>query len=251
MFVNLSIQSTFTKFNSTNFVGLSGFGMLHSSCISSYYVTDYSANKIYILNEDWSYVSFKTFTWPTYMISVGTNLYMTGPENVWKLDKNLNILIEYNSTGLVWHRGIYYNSTNILLYVAPCVLTVIHVLNLNLTFSHSFSISTYSPWSINGYNNKMYVGTGTGIVLVVQNEIIVNQFNGCGGNIVLLYSILFDEYGYLATSCDNPVNKLFLFFQNGTYTGKTINTLIRPWYIGFDSKGHFILILLNQIKIYN
>ena len=97
----------------------------------------------------------------------------------------------------------------------------------------------------------MYVGTNNGTVLVVQNEIIVNQFNGCDGNFVWLTSILFDEYGYFATSCYAPTNRLYLLFANGTYTGKVITTPINPYYIGFDSKGHIIQISYRQITIYN
>ena len=95
----------------------------------------------------------------------------------------------------------------------------------------------------------MYVGTTNGIVLVVLNETTVNQFNGCGGNGVWLFSILFDQYGYFATSCDN--NKLYLLFANGTYTGKEITTPNYPYFIGFDSKGHFIHTSWKQISIYN
>ena len=61
-----------------------------------------------------------------------------------------------------------------------------HVFNLYLTLSHSFSTSPYYPWSITGHNNQMYKGTRNGTVFVVQNEVIVNQFNGCGGNGVRL-----------------------------------------------------------------
>ena len=85
---------------------------------------------------------------------------------------------------------------------------------------------------------------------MVQNESIVNQINGCGGNIATLMSILFDEYGYFATSCET-INKLYLIFANGTDSGKTMTTLNAPRYIGFDAKGHFIQILSNQITVYN
>ena len=161
-------------------------------------------------------------------------------------------MIQYNATGTSpLYRGLYFNSTNGFLYVAPAALTEIHVFYLNLTFNHSFSTSPYKPWSIEGYNNKLYIGTTNGTVLVVQNEGIVNQFNGCGGHIVQLNSILFDECGYMATSCDSPLNKLYLHFANGTFTAKTMSTPEGPRYIGFDSKGHFIQISGQNITIYN
>ena len=148
------------------------------------------------------------------MITVESSLCMTGDLILWKLDKNLNTWVQYKATGTVpSYRGLYFNSTNRFLYVARCALTVIHVFNINFTFSHNISISPYRPYLITGYNNQLYIGTDNGTVLVVQNEVIMNQFSGCGGNSAILTSILFDEYGYFATSCDNPTKKLYLFSQ--------------------------------------
>ena len=249
MFGNPTIQSNITQFNGTLFSWLMGFGMMCSSFNYSYYIMDRAANKVYILNDNWSFVSFKTFNRPVYMITIENSLYMTGNSNVWKLDQNLNTLIEYNPTGTFsGYRGLYFNSTNGFLYVATENLTLIHVFDLNLTFNHSFSTSPYNPFSIEGYNNQMYIGTTVGAVLVFHNEVIVNQFNGCGGNSLLLSAILFDDYGYMATSSFSFSN---LHFPNGSYTGKSMATPIHPRYIGFDSKGHFIQISVYQITIYN
>ena len=89
---------------------LHGFGMILSSSNSSiYYVIDCSANKVYIWNDNWLYISFKRFTAPAYMITIGTSLYMTGNSNVWKLDEHLNTLIQYNSNGIFSYRGLCYN----------------------------------------------------------------------------------------------------------------------------------------------
>ena len=250
MFDNLTIQSVFNQFNGEFFAWLVGFGMMNSS----FYVIDHSGHKVSKLDDNWSFISSKTFTYPIYMITVENSLYMTGDTNIWKLDKDLNILIQYNGTGTSpLYRGLYFNSTNGFLYVAPAALTEIHVFYLNLTFNHSFSTSPYKPWSIEGYNNKLYIGTtnSTNSVIVVQNEGIVNQFNGCGESSVELKSILFDECGYMATSCFSPLNKLYLNFANGTFTGKTISSQSHPYYIGFDSKGHFIQISARNIIIYN
>ena len=63
------------------------------------YVMDYGANEVYILNDEWKFISFKSFSNPAYMISIGNSLYMTGHSNVWKVDQDLNILINYKPTG--------------------------------------------------------------------------------------------------------------------------------------------------------
>ena len=88
------------------------------------------------------------------MITVVKSLNITGLSNLWKLDQNLNILIQYNSTTPAY-RGLFFHSTNSLLYVAPSALTVIHVFNLNLIYNHSFSTSSKKPFSIKGYNNQI------------------------------------------------------------------------------------------------
>ena len=240
-----TIRLNITTFNGTEFILLVGFGMMYSS----YYVMDYNANTVYTFNDNWSFVSSKTFPLPAYMITVENSIYMSGNLHLWKLDKDLNVLIQYNATG-TGYRSLYLNSTNKFLYVTPHYLTEIHVFDLNLTLNHSFSILPYLPYSITGYNNQLYVGTRNGTVLVFRNETIVNQFNVCGGNYVQLSSILFDEFGYIATSCEID-NKLYLNFANGTYTGKTMVTPNNPYYSGFDSKGHFVQISTKQIIIYN
>jgi hypothetical protein len=245
-----TVKYNFTSFNGMTFNYILGFGFF-SSCNASYYVLD-SSGRVYILNDDWSYVSNKNFANPTYMITIENSIYMTGNTNIWKLDKDLNILIQYTSTGIYpYYRGIYYNSLNGFIYVAPSNLTEIQVFDLNLTYNHSISISSYKPYSITEYNNNMYVGTTNGTIIVIQNEVIINKFNGCNGIIITVTFILFDQYGYMATICSDPTNKLYLYNSNGTYTGTSLSTPKNPRYIGFDTKGRFILISTNQTIIYN
>ena len=98
MFTNLTIQSTFNQLNGNSFGGLNGFGMYSSTNTTFYYVMDYYKG-VYILNDEWSFISSKYFTYPFNMIPINNSHYMTGRDNVWKLDKDLNILISFNPTG--------------------------------------------------------------------------------------------------------------------------------------------------------
>ena len=243
----------FSSLNGITFSFLLGFEF-SSSCNASYYVMDSGADKVYILNDDWSYVTYKTFTRPAYMITIGSSIYMTGGVNIWKLDKDLNILIQYNSYVTApdnpGYRGMYFNSSNGIIYVAPNNLKEIHAFYLSITYSHIISVP-YKPFSISEYKNIMYVGTTNGIVILIQNELIINQFNGCNGTSVTLTYILFDQYDCMATICSDPTNKLYLYNTDGTYTGTNLSTPSKPRYIGFDTKGRFVLISTNQIIIYN
>ena len=127
----------------------------------------------------------------------------------------------YKPGGYPEYSGICYNPSNGLIYVAATVyyLYEIQLFNLDLTLIRRFSTSPHDPWSITISLNQLYVGTAhTGIILVYQNEILINQFNGCNGNSVTLSSILFDPNGYMATTCWDPTNKLYLFSPNGSFT---------------------------------
>ena len=250
MFTNPTIQSSFTALNGNSFRGLVGFGMYSSSGTVYYYLMDYGANKVFILNDQWSFISSKVFTQPQYMISISNSLYMTGNVNVWKLDQDLNILKNYNPGGTPYYAGISYNPSNGLIYVVAVNSKEILVFNLDLTLIRRVSTSPHTPWAITISSNQFYVGTSGGIVLMYQNEIIINQFNGCNGMSAWLTSILFDPNGYIATSCENS-NKLYLFSSNSSFTGSSLTTPLYPQYIGFDSKGRFILISFYQISIYN
>ena len=253
VFSSSTIQSNFNQFNGNKFSSLVGFGKHSSSNKTYYYVMDWTSNKgVYILNEEWNIISSKYFSYPFYMITIGNSLYMTGYYNVWKVDKDLNILKNYQPTGGYPHyRGISYNPSNGLIYVTAYWFKEIQVFNLNLTLIRRLSPSPHIPWSITESSNQLYVGTSGGIILVYQNEEIINQFNGCNGNVVWVESILFDKNGYMATACDDPTNKLYLYSPNGSFTGKSLTTPVNPRFIGFDSKSRFIQISSEQIIIYN
>ena len=85
MFGNSTIQSKIIKFNGSSFGGLRGFGMIYSSLnSSSYYVMERQPSQVYILYDNWSYISYENFTDPAYMVTICNNLYMTGNSNLWK-----------------------------------------------------------------------------------------------------------------------------------------------------------------------
>ncbi len=230
--------------------GYGGFGMSSLNPIQ-YYVTHYFQGKIFVFDENWNYVSNKSsFPDVNNMISVGNYFYITGNGNIWKTDHQLNVLIRYNSTGSSPHyHGLYYSSTSYSIYVAPFTLQVIHVFNLNLTLNDTISITPYQPWSINEYNNELYVGTSDGIMFVILNKQIINQFNGCNQQNFILYSILFDHLNNMVTSCNNK--KLYLYNTSGSYLNQSIPTVSLPYHIELDSKSRLVVVEYVQISLYN
>ena len=87
-----TIQSIITQFNGDSFGKLVGFGIYSSAHRTYYYVLDWGARTVYILNDHWSFIASKFFNSPINMISIDNSLYMTGYYNVWKVDQDLNIL---------------------------------------------------------------------------------------------------------------------------------------------------------------
>ena len=69
------------------------------------------SGRVYILNDN--------FTEPSYMIGIGS-IYMSSESNVWKLDQDLNVSMQYNTNAA--YRGLYSNSTNGSLYLALEIL---------------------------------------------------------------------------------------------------------------------------------
>ena len=82
-----SIIQQFNQFIGNNFGDLVGF-MMHSSPNATYYYVLEWSNMVYILNDQWSFISYKMFTGLYNMISIGKSLYITGSYNAWKVDQD-------------------------------------------------------------------------------------------------------------------------------------------------------------------
>ena len=230
--------------------GYIGFGMKSSNPIR-YYVTNSVKNKIYVFDENWNFVLARTsFSFVNYIVPVGNYCYITGNSNLWKTDEQFNKLIQYNSTGSSpVYFGLYYSSTNNLIYVAPNSLSAIQVFNLNLRLNNTISLATHYPWSINGRTNQLYVGTSNGVMLVIENKHIIKQYNACKGQNIFVNSILFDQFDKIATACYS--GQLYLYNSTGNYLNKYISTNSTPWYIGFDSKSRLVVVQETLISLYN
>ncbi len=214
---------------------------------TSYYVMDELANRTYLLNDNYDYVTDRTFTLPQYMVTVNSSLYITGMSNIWKTDKYLNILITHNESAVANYNGIYFNCTDNLIYAASTGYKYFQVFDLNLTLNHNISVSPNNPRSFGEYNNELYVGTSQSIVLVIVNKIVIRNFTGCSSSPI--YSIVVDNYGLLAMVCYSN-NSINLYHYNGTSTGYNLTTPTKPTYVGIDSKGRFVLLSQYQISIY-
>ncbi len=140
---------------------------------TTYYLLDKVGGKIFILNDEWNYITYKVISAPLYIVNTDNKtLYISSMSNIYKTDKYLNLLGQYTATNSPSYRGIYFNPKNILIYVASfnSLLTKVDLFNLNLTFNDSIQVSPFTPFSITGNNDKLYIGTSNGSILVVVNK---------------------------------------------------------------------------------
>jgi hypothetical protein len=250
-----SLQYVFQNYKLNRSITVSGFNAdfkgfaIKRSNPIQYYVTSFTTSQIFVFNENWNYVLNKTFNSVSisYMISVGNTFYITADSNVWKLDERLNVLIRH-SDSTATYAGLCYSSTNRLIYVVPYNLRKIHVYNLFLNLSHTFSISPHYPCSISEYNNRLYVGTDYGTMLVIVNKQINLEFNACKGKNMNIFAIMFDELNNIATSC--YVDDLYLYNITGSFLKKNIQIYEMAYYIGFDTKSRFVVVTDTKISLF-
>jgi hypothetical protein len=202
---------------------------------TSYYVSDFNGH-IFLLNENYGYVTNKTFILPAYMVTVNSSLFITGGSNIWKTDKNLNILKTHNESGN--YRGIYFNLTENIIYVAPIAYTYLQFFDSNLNFKYNVSVSPNYPYSLSEFNNELYVGTTQGSILVIVSQTFIRKFTVFSGLVVT--SVILDNVGFIAVLCN----------YNSLSTGKSLTTPINTMYAGIDSKGRYVLMSRYQISIY-
>ncbi len=147
--------------NGNSFTQLQDFGIM-VDISTPYYITDRFGTHIYILNDNFDFLSMKTFSMSNYMVTINSSIYLTGTFNIWKTDNYLNILITLSDSN-AFYNGIYFNCTENLIYVAPTGYTYFQVFDLNLTLNHTVRLLTnnnnYNPRSFSAYNNELYVGT--------------------------------------------------------------------------------------------
>jgi hypothetical protein len=240
------LKNFITSLNGNSFSWLHGFGMM-VDFNTSYYVADLSANRIYLLNDNYEYVANKTFSSPAYMVTINSSLYITGFSSIWKTDKYLNVLQTYTSIG-AQYRGIYFNSSEKLIHIADRLKTDFQVLNMNLSLEYTVNLSQNCyPYSFSEYNNELYIGTMSNIVLVVVNKVIIRNYTACSTQV--LNYIFSNNFDFMAISCETN-SKINFYHSNGTYTGKSLKTLPNPMYVGFDSKGRLVIISQNQISVH-
>ena len=216
--------------------------MLISTNTTTFYVIGhiYFHGFVYVFNDNWNIISYFRAPKANSIMEVGKFLYISTDYYIYKTDSSLNTLarfIFFNSF-YSFFQGIYFNSSNNLIYVASRGYHLIFRFDLDLNFYDFYDISTesYRPYSINGFKETLYVGEffGGNIVVMIDNKIIYT-FNGCLGQYSSISMIFINPNGLMVNACWDS-HAVYMYYVNGTYANNIYYTQY-PKYIGVNSKG--------------
>ena len=240
MFQQYKLRQTITTYDGQSFFLIQNF----LSVDAMYYVFQYHGSIVIVYNEHWEYQrSVLLPQAPTSSILANGQIY-TSNSNIIKYDKYLNITAHSNDFS--GYRGLYFNSTNGLIYSGDCSRNKIKIFNQSLSLVNSFNI-TFLPCSITEHNQMIVITDQTsGFINFYQNNIFITKIlTQCGS----VKSVLFDDYNHMIVLCETSY--VYIYHTNGSYTGISIKGCSSyAYYMNFDSKDRLVLICSNDIDIY-
>jgi hypothetical protein len=212
-----------------------------------FYVMNYQSKHMEVYNANWKYQETKTLLFrPTYSINNNGVIYVSTDNQIFKYDKNFNLIKTLSSDGK-FYRGIYYNPSNQLIYVAAILSKNIQVFDKDLNLNTTINTKQF-PWFITGFNDKLVVGDNyDGNVYFYQNSSLIQSIRTqCTARIS---SILFDDYNHMLVLCETN-NILYIYHLNGSFAGINFTVCEKPTFINFDSNNRLIMTCKQQIFIY-
>jgi hypothetical protein len=211
-----------------------------------YYVMNFLQKSILVYNENWDYqrtYPTRNIVYPTYSININGTIYTSGDYGVQKYDMYLNFIkqVYINS------RGIYYNPSNQLIYIAEYPGNTIEIFDQDLNLNSTI-ITSQSPWFLTGYNDKLVVGDGIdGKVYFYQNNSMIQSISTqCSARVS---SVLFDYYNHMLVLCETT-SRAFIYHLNGSFTGISFYTCQQPTFLNFDSQNRIVITCGNEIAIF-
>ena len=130
------------------------------------------------------------------MVTVGSYLYISSGNTIFKTDKNLNSLDQYNNSNAIYH-GLYYDCTSNILYLCNEYNRTVDLFDLNFVLSENISLP-YSLQSIAGYNNTLYIGAFETKICAIFVKKVIKYYDYAAFHGSRIASILFDKLGYIA-----------------------------------------------------
>jgi hypothetical protein len=207
---------------------------------------NYNQLNILVYNENWEYQrTYPTVNYfhPTYSMNVNGVIYIAGFFGIQKYDMYLNLILEVSFNS----RGIYYNASNLLIYIVEYPTNIIQVFDQDLNLNDTI-ITNQSPWFLTGYIDNLVVGDNNdGKVYFYQNNSMIQSISTqCTARVS---SVLFNEFNHMLVLCETS-SRAFIYFSNGSFTGISFCTCNQPTFFNFDSKNRLVITCGHQIDIY-
>lgn len=225
----------------------------YSSITNLYYIA--SNKRLIVFDTNWQYrfdiVIGETFS----MVFVDNHVYFGGLNKVrkysvystsWSIQDQP--IISSASFMNVAFSDIDYDEIAEQLITIDKSAKIVYRFGKNLSLIDSL-VLTQRPYCLKVNNNKIFIGTYSNSILIIDNKSIINTYSGIGvikSNYIT--SIAFDKNGYLLASCDDD-KALLLYDKNMIKVNYMIKINLVAYSIHIDSKGRLIVIA-GDIMIY-
>jgi hypothetical protein len=232
------------------------FNLLHSFLSVAdpqlYYVMNFNRKNVIVFNENWEFQRIITppsteypLFGPAFSMNINGVIYTSSDGIINKYDKNLNLIKQINSTG--YNRGIYYNPSNQMIYVAICNQNLINLFDIDLNLKSTLN-TDYSPFFITEYNSQMVVSDqNNGNIYFYQNNVIILTVSTQCRRVA---TVLFDNYNQMLVLCQDN-ERMYVYHVNGSYSGLSMLTKLKiRWFMNFDSKDRLVITCNDQIEIF-
>lgn len=216
------------------------------------YASEFGANKIQIFDLDWRYNNTISFNQPTGIKILANFIYIATVTQIQKF----SIENDFNTpliTSVI--AGIYstleYDQSKDVIVTININNNSITYFDKNLTYLNSLDLPNNTPRliSLAFFNQKIYAGTYTNVILVIENSTILATYSNICRAAGGLSAIYIDFYGYMAVGCQYDYY-IYLYHTNGTNIGLYLNITNSLTSIRFDTKDRLVAIGGSQILIF-
>ena len=164
-------------------------------------------------------------------------IYISHEHGINRLNSSLDrVLTVSNNTLFGGIRGIWYNNTADEIHLFTQDHNKVYLFNRDLNYTGYYNITCKSTY-VTEQSGIIYAAAANpyGRIMMIKDKTVINEFPTPD----IVIRLLFDNYGILAILCPN--NMTYLYYPNGTYTGKSWTSPIDgSTNFGFDPFGNFI-----------
>jgi len=239
-----TLNQTFWYAGGIKFVGLYGY----NNDGSFNYLLDHTLNMVFIFSNTWLFLSSKNlpFYSPYYLTFVNGYWFITSNNGIYKTDSTFTNIV--NSVTPDAHYGLYF--TNFMIYAVKRNFVVEYTTGLTVSFSILIN-AYYSLWSISANGATFYIGTSSGLVLVMVNRVITDSFNACNGQTSHTVNSIVVQENMMITEC---YGDSYFYTSNGssfTFVSGIFGYETSAKGVWVDLKYQLIRTDLSYFEIYN